>query len=135
MEKLQKLTPGTIKDLIPEKILGLPELIKVEYTPTETNMIKAALFDFANSKNENYREEVVYSWINTFSELRVSAFEIIKRIRLAKLEKKFGNTEFAIFMNVDITEYSTLFKHKALNSNYVDPEIERLNNEIKKIAS
>ena len=121
--------------MIPERILGLPELIKVEYTPAETNMIKAALFDFANSKNENYREEVVYSWINTFSELRMPAFEIIKRIRLSKLEKKFGNTEFAVFMNVDITEYSTLFKHKAQNSNYVDPEIERLNNEIKKIAS
>ena len=54
---------------------------------------------------------------------------------MAKLEKKYGQTEFATFVNVEMQNYSEVYKHEMKSKEYVDPEIERLNNEIKKIAS
>jgi len=116
--------------LTPEKILGLPELIKSEYTDQEILAIKMLLFEFANSKNENYEVATVETWINNFAEMRLTPAEILKRIRLAKLEKKYGVTEFAIFMNVRIDSYTEFYKHVRLNQNTIDPVIEKLNKEI-----
>jgi len=130
MENLQTLSLETIKDLTPEKILGLPELIKSEYTDQEILAIKMLLFEFANSKNENYEVATVETWINNFAEMRLTPAEILKRIRLAKLEKKYGVTEFAIFMNVRIDSYTEFYKHVRLNQNTIDPVIEKLNKEI-----
>ena len=116
--------------MTPEKILGLPELIKSEYTDQEILAIKMLLFEFANSKNENYEVATVETWINNFAEMRLTPAEILKRVRLAKLEKKYGVTEFAIFMNVRIDSYTEFYKHVRLNQNTIDPVIEKLNKEI-----
>ena len=130
MEKLQRLNPAILKDLTSEKILGLPELIKTEYTDQEIKAIKLALINFAVCKNENYSPETIESWINSFAELRYSAFQVIKSIRLAKLEKKYGQTEFATFVNIELQNYSETYKHEKKNDNGTDPETERLNREV-----
>ena len=62
----------------------------------------------------------------------MKVFEVIKRIRLAKLEKKFGISDFSVFMNINTGEYGNFYKHEMKSKGYVDPEIERLNNEILK---
>ena len=135
MEKLQTITPDKLKDLTSEKILGLPELLKTQYNLQERTAIEFELIKFALCKQENYKPEIIESWINSFAELRYTAFQVIKSIRMAKLEKKYGQTEFATFVNVELQNYSEVYKHEMKSKEYVDPEIERLNNEIKKIAS
>lgn len=129
------MTPDKLKDLTSEKILGLPELLKTQYNLQERTAIEFELIKFALCKQENYRPEIIESWINSFAELRYTAFQVIKSIRMAKLEKKYGQTEFATFVNVELQNYSEVYKHEMKSKEYVDPEIERLNNEIKKIAS
>ena len=135
MENLQTMTPDKLKDLTSEKILGLPELLKTQYNLQERTAIEFELIKFALCKQENYKPEIIESWINSFAELRYTAFQVIKSIRMAKLEKKYGQTEFATFVNVEMQNYSEVYKHEMKSKEYVDPEIERLNNEIKKIAS
>lgn len=135
MENLQTMTPDKLKDLTSEKILGLPELLKTQYNLQERTAIEFELIKFALCKQENYKPEIIESWINSFAELRYTAFQVIKSIRMAKLEKKYGQTEFATFVNVELQNYSEVYKHEMKSKEYVDPEIERLNNEIKKIAS
>ena len=129
------MTPDKLKGLTSEKILGLPELLKTQYSLQEKTAIEFELIKFALCKQENYRPEIIESWINSFAELRYTAFQVIKSIRMAKLEKKYGQTEFATFVNVEMQNYSEVYKHEMKSKEYVDPEIERLNNEIKKIAS
>ena len=135
MENLQTMTPDKLKGLTSEKILGLPELLKTQYSLQEKTAIEFELIKFALCKQENYRPEIIESWINSFAELRYTEFQVIKSIRMAKLEKKYGQTEFATFVNVEMQNYSEVYKHEMKSKEYVDPEIERLNNEIKKIAS
>lgn len=115
---LSQLTPEQLNMLSPEKILGVNELMKEEYTPNQRKAIELVLYQFAQCKNEDL-SKVVHTWINMFSELRLPYFECIKRIRLAMLEKKYGVTEFAIFMNVTLSDYGDFYKHKPreLNAN------------------
>lgn len=95
-----------------ESLIGYPELVKTEYTANEIKAIKQELINFALSKNEDIQPFIFDNWINNFSELNIPAKEVIKRIRLAKLDIKFGVSEFAKFMNVEINEYSSYYKHK-----------------------
>lgn len=113
----------------------MPELLKTQYNLQERTAIEFELIKFALCKQENYKPEIIESWINSFAELRYTAFQVIKSIRMAKLEKKYGQTEFATFVNVELQNYSEVYKHEMKSKEYVDPEIERLNNGIKKIAS
>lgn len=92
--------------------------------------IEYELVSFALCKQENYRPETINAWINSFAELRYTAFQVIKSIRLAKLEKKFGQTEFATFINVELQNYSETYKHELKNENKIDSETERLNREV-----
>lgn len=98
--------------LTPENILGVNELQKAEYTIEQKKAIELTIYQFAQCKNEDL-SKVAKSWINEFAELNMPYFEVIKRIRLAKHEKKYGNTEFAIFMNINLDNYSELYRHKA----------------------
>jgi hypothetical protein len=109
----------------------LPELLKKQYSLQERTAIEFELISFSLCKNENYKPEILSAWINEFENMNLTPLQVIKRIRLAKHIQKYGVTEFAIFMNVDLNEYSNIYKHEKLNENYIDPEIERLNNEIK----
>lgn len=135
MEKLQTITPDKPKDLTSEKILGLPKLLTAEYTATERKAIILELGIFALATNQSFSAEIINCWIQEFSNLNMKAFEVIKRIRLAKLEKKFGASDFSVFMNIKTGEYGNFYKHELKSKEYIDPEIERLNNEFKKIAS
>lgn len=104
---LQNLTEESI-----ELLVGIPELVKVSYNENESKAIKLELVSYAKVKNEQISIETLNAWINEFECLQMKAFEVIKRIRLAKHEKKFGNTDFSVFMNVDIENYYEFYKHK-----------------------
>lgn len=92
-------------------ILGVNELIKSVYTNEQRKAIELCIWQFGQCKNEKLGD-VAQSWINEFAEMNMPYFEVIKRIRLAKHVKKYGVTEFAIFMNVDLSSYSEFYKHK-----------------------
>jgi hypothetical protein len=121
--------------LTSEKILGLPKLLTAEYTKPERKAIILELGIFALATNQSFSSEIINCWMQEFSNLNMKVMEVIKRIRLAKLEKKFGVSDFSVFMNLNTEDYSNYYKHERLNENYIDPEIERLNNEIKQIAN
>ena len=112
------LSPKELSLLSPEFVCGLNELQKEDYTPTQKKAIQLALWQFGQCKKEDL-SGVANSWINEFAEMRILFFEVIKRIRLAKMEKKYGVTEFAIFMNVTLSDYGDFYKHKPreLNAN------------------
>lgn len=107
--------------MTPEKILGLAPLKIAVYNDKEIQAITLALTQFALCKNENYKPETIQSWINQFSDLNLTAIQVIKRIRLASLQKRYGVTEFAVFMDVPYKDYGEYYKHTAL------PEREELN--------
>lgn len=87
-------------------------LSRTQYSLQEKTAIEYELISFALCKNENYTNETKQAWISEFENMNMTSFEAIKRIRLAKMEKKFGVTEFALFMNVDLSDYSTFYKHE-----------------------
>jgi hypothetical protein len=97
--------------LTPEKILGFRELNRAEYTESELQAIKVALIQFALCRNENYSPETVMAWINEFADMNMPVMQVIKRIRLAKLGKKFGVTDFSAFMDLNIDDYTNHYKH------------------------
>jgi len=113
--------------LTSEKILGIRELEILEYSKDEIKAIKHELIRYSGSKNENLEANTVNCWLMDFQEMRVPAFEVIKRIRLAKMEKKYGVTEFAIFMNVNLSDYGTFYKHiKQSSETESDLEAQRI---------
>lgn len=87
-------------------------LSKTLYSLQERTAIEYELISFALCKNENYDDPTKRAWIDEFENMNMTSFEAIKRIRLAKLEKKFGVTEFAVFMNVNLSDYGTFYKHE-----------------------
>ncbi len=87
-------------------------LSRTQFSLQEKTAIEYELISFALCKNENYTNETKQAWISEFENMNMTSFEAIKRIRLAKMEKKFGVTEFALFMNVDLSDYSTFYKHE-----------------------
>lgn len=95
-----------------EKALGLPNLLGCKYTNTELDVIQAELVRYSLSKNESIREPVIKAWILDFQDMNIPAWEVVKRIRMAKQEKKYGVTEFATFMNVGIGNYAEVYKHE-----------------------
>lgn len=116
MKSLTTLTESQIqeipKDLTSEKILGLPELEYYEYSNSELRAIKLELLSLAGCKNENYSELTINSWINEFSLLNMKPIEVLKRIRLAKHSKRYGVSEFAMFMDLNLNDYGELYKYK-----------------------
>lgn len=121
MNSLTTLTENQIqtqvKDLTSEKILGLPELERYEYSDNEIKAIKLEMLSLAGCKNENYSELTINSWINEFSLLNMKPLEVLKRVRLAKHVKKYGVSEFAMFMDVNLNQFSELYKyHKKVES-------------------
>ena len=96
-----------------EKILGLQEVKQREYNDEEIKSIKLELARYAGSKNENISENTVNCWLMDFQDLQLEVFEAIKRIRLAKsIKNPKATTDFSVFMNVDLSEYSTFYKHE-----------------------
>jgi len=77
----------------------------------ERTAIELELGSYALVKNENFNEFTINAWIDEFQKLQIEPFEVIKRIRLAKSSKKYGDTEFGTFMNVHLNEYSENYKH------------------------
>ena len=112
MDKLQNLNQLSQRALTSERILGIPELEIFTYNDIEVRSIKQELIRYAASKNEVIPFETVNCWLMDFQELRMTVTEVIKRIRLAKLDNKFGATDFAAFMNVRLSDYSTHYKHE-----------------------
>lgn len=90
----------------------MPKLITTNYNPQELKLIKIELAKFTACRNENIPKETVEAWINAFSELNMSAKEIIKRIKLAKLQKKYSVSEFSNFIEVNISDYGKYYKHE-----------------------
>ena len=95
-----------------EKILGIQELEIFNYSDIEIRSIKQELIRYAGSKNEIIPADTVSCWLMDFQELRMPVTEVIKRIRLAKLDNKFGVTDFAAFINVRLSDYSTFYKYE-----------------------
>lgn len=108
MEKLQTLTENQTT----ETLLNIPKLSKANYSDNEKTAIIQELISFAGCKQENISVDILKIWLTEFGDMNMNPLEVVKRIRLAKHERKFGASEFAIFMNVDLTTYSNFYKHK-----------------------
>lgn len=109
-KSLVNLTEEVIQDLTPEQILGLNPIECYNYNANEIKAIKLELLSYAACRNENFSELTINAWINEFSQLNMSPYECIKRIRLSKHEKKYGASEFAIFMNVNLNQFPEYYK-------------------------
>ena len=109
---MEAVTEQDLRGLTSEKILGLGELEVKEFSSKEREAIISELRIYAGAKNENIPAVTIQAWMILFSALNISVYEIIKRIRMACIEKKYGVSEFATFINADIREYSDLFKFK-----------------------
>lgn len=104
------LTAEQLSQLTPEMILGRKELKKAVYTDLECKAIKLLLLQLGLCRKEQLSENVNI-WINEFATLNIRAYEVMQRIRLAKLEKKYGEIDFSVFMNVDISKYNKYFNY------------------------
>lgn len=59
------------------------------------------------SRQEQINETVVREWINSFKELNYSCKEVLLRIKVAKISKRYGNyTTLADFTDCDEDLYS-----------------------------
>lgn len=110
----------SLKDLTPEKILGYPEVNSFEYTPDETKAIKLAFKELAIARNENFTDLIISEWIREFEKLKMNPFDVVKRIRLVKLEKKYGNTYFGEFMEVRLSDYYEAYTHQRIEQKHVE---------------
>ena len=104
------LTAEELSQLTPEKVLGRKELNKAEYTHLERKAIELLLLQLGLCRKENV-SGYIDIWINEFAGLNIRAYEVMQRIRLAKLEKKYGEIDFSVFMNVNISNYSKYFNY------------------------
>lgn len=111
-KNLQEITEETVKGLTSEEILGLPEIERYYYSAAEIRAIKLELISYAACKNENFSEVIINAWINEFSLLNMKPYQVVKRIRLAKHSKKYGVSEFACFMEVELNDFPELYKFK-----------------------
>lgn len=90
-------------------ILVRRELKKAIYTTQETKAIELLLLQLGLCRKEDVTG-FIDIWINEFSSLNIRAYEVMQRIRLAKLEKKYGEIDFSVFMNVNLDQYNKYFK-------------------------
>lgn len=100
-----------------EAIVGWTERKRLIYSPLEIAALKKELYSYACVRNENFSKEVIEAWIDEFQLLNMPVTEVAKRVRLAKLEKKYGVTDFSIFMEVNPYEYANSYKHLTRESN------------------
>ena len=109
-KNLRELTGKEISELTPEMILGRRELKKAVYTEQERRAIELLLLQLGLCRKEKITAYIDI-WINEFASLNIRAYEVMQRIRLAKLEKKYGEIDFSVFMNVDIKQYSRYYNY------------------------
>ena len=106
----EQLRQSDIDQLTPEILLGRPELKKAKYTNAEKRAIELLFYQLGQCRKENLADYIDI-WINEFASLNIRAYEVMQRIRLAKLEKKYGEIDFSVFMNVDIKQYSRYYNY------------------------
>jgi len=111
-KNLRELSSKEISELTPEMIMGRPELKKANYTEREREAIELLLLQLGLCRKEKITG-FIDIWINEFASLNIRAYEVMQRIRLAKIEKKYGEIDFSVFMNVNIKEYSKYFNYGA----------------------
>ena len=109
-KNLRELSSKEISELTPEMIMGRPELKKANYTEREREAIELLLLQLGLCRKEKITG-FIDIWINEFASLNIRAYEVMQRIRLAKIEKKYGEIDFSVFMNVNIKEYSKYFNY------------------------
>lgn len=115
MDKLIKLNElDIIQELTTEELLNIQPLVRTEYSDNELKAIKQELYLFLKFRNEKIDIDVLDLWIDEFSKMQMTPTEILKRVRLAKMKEKYGVTDFSIFMNVDIKNYTVFYKHKRI---------------------
>jgi hypothetical protein len=82
-----------------------------EYSESENDLIIIELTRLLLSRNEVYKPEVVNEWINSFRELNYNCREVLLRIKVAKISKRFGNfTTLADFTDCDNDTYMKHYK-------------------------
>lgn len=86
-------------------VTKLPEQTIKLYTDDELNVITDELLRCAKARDENYSQDTVSEWIRCFGELNMSVSQVVKAIRLAKLQPKYASKEFAMFLKVDLNDY------------------------------
>jgi hypothetical protein len=87
------------------QVTKLPEQTIKLYTDDEMNVITDELLRCAKARDENYSQDTVTEWIRCFGELNMSVSQVVKAIRLAKLQPKYASKEFAMFLKVDLNDY------------------------------
>lgn len=87
------------------QVTKLPEQTVKLYTDDEMNVITDELLRCAKARDENYSQDTVTEWIRCFGELNMSVSQVVKAIRLAKLQPKYASKEFAMFLKVDLNDY------------------------------
>ena len=95
----------------------LPRLHVKIYSESEVKSIAEELSRFMFAKQESIKDETVKEWIRSFAEMQIPAGEVVMRIRVAKLSKRYGTlTEFGDFMGISLSEleskYFSLYKHE-----------------------
>lgn len=83
--------------------------VSVEYSYDEVRQIKNELYRYALAKQETIDKEVIQEWIQSFSEMGMQQWEVIKRIRIAKCSDKYGSTDFSAFVNCNLADYTALY--------------------------
>lgn len=107
--------------LVPEDFIGsesnaeilckLPPLQVKRFNSDEKKAILLELISYAYCKNETIPDLVVEAWITEFERLQMSAYQVIKSIRVAKLLPKKFVTEFASFVSIDTSVYNEYYRH------------------------
>jgi len=111
-KQLSKLTNLDLTHLLTSA--GQTPIDKLEYKQQERKAIKYELVRYATAKQEPIPEAVIDEWIETFQELRISPLELVCRIKVAKLRKRYGNqTTIADFTDIEDfwKEYGNHYKH------------------------
>lgn len=98
-------------DSNPEILCNLPPLQIKRFTADEKKAILLELISYAYCKNETIPDLVVEAWITEFERLQMSAYQVIKSIRVAKLLPKKFVTELASFIAIDTSSYSEYYRH------------------------
>ena len=94
------------------QVTKLPEQNVKIYTDDELNVIQDELLRLAKARDENYSPDVAGEWIRCFGELNMSVSQVVKAIRLAKLQPKYASKEFAMFLKVDLNDYYQKYPQK-----------------------
>ena len=112
-KNLRQLTAKELSGMTWEQVTGRPELQTANYTAAERQGIELLLLQLGLLRNEDIVDRFDI-YINEFSALNIRAYEVMQRVKMAKLEKKYGELDFSVFMNVNIEHYGKYFKVKGV---------------------